>query len=298
MTPYQPNASQTMAGRVQIATADNIAAGDTIGSTGAPLVVPANLAGGGGGGGAPTSASYVTLSSDGTLTAERVLTGTTNQITITDNGANSTVVLSTPQNIHTGASPQFAGIKVGTLTGIIKGTSGTLGAATPGVDYENPLTFSTGLNRAIDTITVADNTTTQKVVVSKDGSTVGTRKQINLIEGTNVSLTVADNAGSDSVDVTITSTAAGGATLTEVEVDFGTKPTTDAQFTITDASVSGTSKITVTPSGNTATGRVAGDNQWDSVMYSALAATGNFILYAVCSTGSLVGKRKVYYSIA
>lgn len=63
--------------------------------------------GGGGGGGAPTDAKYVTLATNATLTQERVLTGTANQITITDNGAGSTVVLSTPQNIHIGASPTF-----------------------------------------------------------------------------------------------------------------------------------------------------------------------------------------------
>ena len=57
------------------------------------------------------------------MTAERALTGTTNQIIITDNGANSTVILSAPQNLHTGASPLFASliltneINVGNSTG-------------------------------------------------------------------------------------------------------------------------------------------------------------------------------------
>src|SRR3990167_2590434 len=56
---------------------------------------------------APADATYVTLSTNGTLTNERVLTGTSNQITVTDNGAGSTVVLSTPQNLHTSATPTF-----------------------------------------------------------------------------------------------------------------------------------------------------------------------------------------------
>ncbi len=59
---------------------------------------------------APASAEFVTLSLDGTLTAERVLTGTVNQIIITDGGANTTVTLSTPQDIDTGATPTFASI--------------------------------------------------------------------------------------------------------------------------------------------------------------------------------------------
>jgi hypothetical protein len=68
---------------------------------------------GGGGSGAPDNALYVTLSTDGTLTNERVLTGTSNQITVTDGGAGSTVTLSTPQNIHTSATPQFARLGLG-----------------------------------------------------------------------------------------------------------------------------------------------------------------------------------------
>lgn len=46
-----------------------------------------------GGGGAPTTAQYVTLATDATLTAERVLTGTASQITITDGGAGLPVTL-------------------------------------------------------------------------------------------------------------------------------------------------------------------------------------------------------------
>lgn len=67
--------------------------------------------------GAPVGAAYVTIGNDATLTAERALTGTANQITITDNGANSTVVLSTPQNIHTDATPMFDAIILDLSTG-------------------------------------------------------------------------------------------------------------------------------------------------------------------------------------
>lgn len=63
--------------------------------------------------GAPADAQYVTLATNGTLTNERVLTGTSNQITVTDNGAGSTVVLSTPQNIATTSTPQFARLGLG-----------------------------------------------------------------------------------------------------------------------------------------------------------------------------------------
>ena len=49
-----------------------------------------------GGGGAPVDAQYVVLALNGTLTTERVLTGTANQITVTDGGAGTTVTLSIP----------------------------------------------------------------------------------------------------------------------------------------------------------------------------------------------------------
>ncbi len=82
---------------------------------------------------AAIGAQFVTLATDATLTNERVLTGTSNQIIITDNGAGSTVVLSTPQNINTTSSPTFAGLTIApaiatNITGL--SFSGAAGSAT------------------------------------------------------------------------------------------------------------------------------------------------------------------------
>jgi hypothetical protein len=60
------------------------------------------------------------------------------------------------------------------------------------------------------TLSVTNDSTTQKVRVSKGGTLTGTRQEINLIEGSNVTLTVADNTVSNRVDVTVATT--GGAT--------------------------------------------------------------------------------------
>ena len=49
-----------------------------------------------------------------------------------------------------------------------------------------------------------------KVEVAKAGTLQGTRKRINLIEGSNVTLTVSDNSGGDRVDVTIAASGGGG----------------------------------------------------------------------------------------
>jgi len=59
---------------------------------------------------APVGGAYVTIGTDATLTSERALTGTSNQITVTDGGAGGNVTLSLPQSIHTGATPSFAGL--------------------------------------------------------------------------------------------------------------------------------------------------------------------------------------------
>ena len=62
----------------------------------------------------PRTAQYVVLTANGVLTEERVLTGTANQVVLTDNGAGGTVVLSLPQDIHTAAAPTFESL---TLSG-------------------------------------------------------------------------------------------------------------------------------------------------------------------------------------
>ena len=50
----------------------------------------------GAGGGAPTDAQYLTLALNGSLSAERVATGTANEITLTDGGANGNLTFSLP----------------------------------------------------------------------------------------------------------------------------------------------------------------------------------------------------------
>ena len=79
---------------------------------------------------APTIGQYVVIAGSALLDNERTLTGTSNQIVVTDNGAGSTVVLSTPQDIHTGATPTFGGI--------IIADGGTIGqAAGPLITFDD-----------------------------------------------------------------------------------------------------------------------------------------------------------------
>lgn len=65
------------------------------------------------------------------------------------------------------------------------------------------LSLGSSLNITGGTMTVMDNTTTQRVMLSKNGTGGGTRREINLIEGTGLSITTSDNPANDRVDVTL-----------------------------------------------------------------------------------------------
>jgi len=72
-------------------------------------------------------------------------------------------------------------------------------------------------------LTVLNNTSTQKVEVHKNGTLVGTRKTINLIEGANITLTITDDGVDDEVDIEIGSLtfATPGATTQVIFNDAG-----------------------------------------------------------------------------
>jgi hypothetical protein len=125
--------------------------------------------------------------------------------------------------------------------------------------------------------------------VRKSGSSplVG---DVQLVEGTNITLTQSGQ--------NITVAASGGSsTWTEAEIDFGTSPERIKTFTVTDAAVSGTSKVMVVPSGTVATSRVGNDAEWDSIIYTALAGTGNFTLTAMAVPGPVKGARTFFYQV-
>lgn len=83
--------------------------------------------------------------------------------------------------------------------------------------------------------------------------------------------------------------------ITEVEIDFGSFPVSSKRLTISDETVTPSSMIVVTPSGNVATGRVGDDWEWDSIVFSAKPNAGSFTLTANAS-GRIRGKRKILYT--
>jgi hypothetical protein len=98
-------------------------------------------------------------------------------------------------------------------------------AASIGVPTSRQIIAGTGLTGGGDlsmdrTLSVVNETTTQLVRVSKAAAVQGTRGEINFIEGSNITLTVADAAANNRVNVTIASTA-GGVPATR-RIDTGT----------------------------------------------------------------------------
>jgi hypothetical protein len=76
------------------------------------------------------------------------------------------------------------------------------------VDKTTAINTSTGLTGGGDlgasrTLSVVNDSTTQKVRISKAGTLTGTRQELNLIEGTNVTITEADDVANNRVNVTI-----------------------------------------------------------------------------------------------
>lgn len=82
---------------------------------------------------------------------------------------------------------------------------------------------------------------TARVAVSKAGTVIGTRRRINFIEGSNVTLTIADDSANEDVDVTINSTAAGGGGGTVTSVGLALPASV---FTVTNSPVTTTGTLT------------------------------------------------------
>lgn len=90
-----------------------------------------------------------------------------------------------------------------------------------------------------------------------------------------------------------------GATATEVEVDFGASPIVEKKFTVSDGSVTGTSKIVVSMSASAPTGKSEDDNELDPVFFQAgNPGSGSFDLIGRALCGPIVGKVKAVYMVA
>ena len=138
------------------------------------------------------------------------------------------------------------------------------------------------------------------VTIRKAGTDIGTRPNVNLIEGSGISLTVADDSGDDEVDVTITSTAAAGSGLSllgtwgvdsisadlgaaDAEIESGIAAVANIEIGLKLPNVAGTLEhITVTLSGD-----VGGVG--DNVIFTAYKAASGGAYAATALTVTVTG---------
>jgi len=76
------------------------------------------------------------ITNAGTGYEYKTVEGTTNQVIITLSTANK-IIISLPQNIHSGASPTFAGLTLSGLTGILKTSAGVISGSAALTDLSN-----------------------------------------------------------------------------------------------------------------------------------------------------------------
>lgn len=133
---------------------------------------------------APVGSAFVTVGNDATLTGERALTGTLNQISITDGGANSSVILSLPQSIATSSAVQFGQLGIGVAVGganlITLSADGVIGTT-------GGLTIN--LSNTVDKTLVLQNSGAGVANMTMDGNlTVGS--SISFVSATHLGLIV------------------------------------------------------------------------------------------------------------
>lgn len=268
-----------------------------------------------GGGGAPTTAQYVTLATDATLTNERVLTAGAG-ISIVDGGAGLPVTVSTtgPQFVgNPGTTVAVVGDVAGDVTNLsnlthnstTKTTStSTLAAA---IDVQTalltldeallPATIANKMSVFVDTsnrLKVVRETGTvvqlDAVEVGVAGALTGTRRRINFVSGA----TAADNAGTDAVDVTVTG-GSGGGTFGQATATFSGGADS---VVVTVADVAVTAGSNIIPTVGTAAGRDADEMEMAPVVVAVgtITAGVGFDLIVVSLDGDADGAYLINYT--
>ena len=129
-------------------------------------------------------------------------------------GSGTTVVFNTSPTIVT---PTIASFVNATHTHLNAAGGGTLTKAAIS-DFAHQASHQSGGG---DGLTGLLDATARTSVSKNSAADVGARRTLNFIEGSNITLTIADDSGGEEVDITITSTAGGGSPLTTKGDIFG-----------------------------------------------------------------------------
>ena len=196
----------------------------------------------------------------------------------------------------------------GALNSVIKGTGTGSDPAYGQVDWGEltgkPSTFPPSAHKTAHTVGGGDAFSpgdlldaTARLNVSKAAALVGVRRQLNLIQGANVILTVTDDPANEKVDVAVSATA-GGLALGQVEVDFGPVPTEEGWFTIADSNVHASSHIIGQVAYEAPTGKDLDELEMDDILVEfGAAGEGQLSIYMRGQEGPLHDKFKVNYFI-
>ena len=210
-------------------------------------------------------------SSDNSLT-KTTLTGTTNQVVVTN--GNGSITLSTPQDIHTGASPTFNGLTLDGLSGsagvytdaskILTSTppsSGTIGFWDRSGTTLSPVTAGDALSTTGDISTTGTGTITSAGLLTGSAGTDISGGAVNLNANSNNPTNI--NTGTSTENVTIGGTAnsvilpglnSAGVVHTDATGVLSTGKITNTD--ITNATIDLTAKVTgVLPVANGGTGQ-------------------------------------------
>lgn len=165
-----------------------------------------------------------------------------------------------------------------------------------GTNYQAPITLTTtgssGASTLIgNTLNIPNYAGGGSALTTQDeGVTLST--SVTTLNFTGAGVTASGAGATTTINIP---GGSGSFAVTSAEVDFGSVPVRSKRITVTDAAITSSSKIMITPNGAPATERVGNDWEWDSIAFSAVPGTGNFILTGTAS-GRIKGKRKIYYT--
>ena len=172
-----------------------------------------------------------------------------------------------------------------TITGLLKGNGTAISAASAGTDYEVPLTFSTGLTRTVNTVTVntsqnistLSNLTTNGFVKTSGGTGALSIDTNTYLTGNQTITLSGDITGSGTTGIT-TAIAAGVIVNADVNASAGITLSKLAALTASRALVSdGSGVISVSSVTSTELGYLSGVTSAIQTQINGKQATGNYI---------------------
>jgi hypothetical protein len=198
----------------------------------------------------------------GNTLAKGTITGTSNQVTVT-NGAGS-ITLSTPQNIHTAATPTFAGVTIGQINDSNAVAALVISPIASAVNY---VTLANAATAGIPTLTATSGTDTNVglTIVSKGTGQLGVKSATNSTDA--FSILKSDGNRILRADTTNTRVSVGGNTaptstlhtLGSFSTNLASKTTTYSiaatDYTILGDTTGGAFTVTL-PTAASITGRI------------------------------------------